>query len=513
MSWLVFLYYPAACLLAGGLGGLALWGSGNLHALSLRVSRWLLLLFPFLLLASCLAKRIGPPFWSRVAGPMAGRNVVFLVLFVLIFLRWLAEVTAWRAFLEMEQGPGMAREGTPELKVQFDQLLEASGRPWWQRLLPSPRLQISKEAVLAHLSDGINPRVNLEAGIVPLHDREESWWWEAVPDYGESSEGIKAVLAHEVGHFRHGDHLRKLILTLSAALLPWEWFIEDLSLGKYQATSTWFFRQWSALMRWIGTPVRAWIHQDYLIKERLADEEAARLVPAAALHLARIRSLYSDAPGKDPKPFPGRLPAPLRQAALWLCVTALFWAAPGRIPLMFSFGSAMETTNLPRSWCLVAAPGSEASAVFLPGKAEPGTIVVKCPKISQGQPSLLRGMGRIPPDSLPGECDIEMDWDVLYEGQGELSGKEAFLSVTQSSMTVRTNPDPFTAYSLPREMGNDGLPAGWRRYASITKVRNKPDLEHMLIGFNLSAPGQYIFRPPTLKLVLPSGEKKAFTMG
>jgi hypothetical protein len=173
----------------------------------------------------------------------------------------------------------------------------------------------------------------------------------------------------------------------------------------------------------------------------------------------------------------------------------------------------METTNLPRSWCLVAAPGSEASAVFLPGKEEPGTIVVKCPKISQGQPSLLRGMGRIPPESLPAECEIEMDWDVLYDGHGELSGKEAFLSVTQSSMTVRTNQDPFTAYSLPRKTGNGGPPAGWKRYSSITKVRNKPDLEHMLIGFNLSVPGQYVFRPPILKITLPSGERTVFPLG
>jgi hypothetical protein len=202
--------------------------------------------------------------------------------------------------------------------------------------------------------------------------------------------------------------------------------------------------------------------------------------------------------------------AALRHAALWLFATVLLWGAPGRIPLLFTFGSAMETTNLPRSWCLVAAPGSEASAVFLPGKEEPGTIVVKCPKISQGQPSLLRGMGRIPMDGLPGECDIEMDWDVLYEGQGDLSGKEAFLSVTQSSMTVRTNQDPFTAYSLSREPLNVGPGSEWKRYSSVTKIRNKPALEHMLIGFNLSVPGQYVFRPPTLTVVLPSGERLAF---
>jgi hypothetical protein len=119
-------------------------------------------------------------------------------------------------------------------------------------------------------------------------------------------------------------------------------------------------------------------------------------------------------------------------------------------------------------------------------------------------------MGRISPGDLPGECDIEMDWDVLHEGQGELTGKEAFLSVTQSSMTVRTNQDPFTAYSLPREPLNGGPGKEWRRYSSVTKIRNNPALEHILIGFNLSVPGQYVFRPPTLTVVLPSGERLAF---
>lgn len=107
--------------------------------------------------------------------------------------------------------------------------------------------------------------------------------------------------------------------------------------------------------------------------------------------------------------------------------------------------------------------------LILPGKEEPGTIVVRCPKISQGQPSLLRGMGRIQPDSLPAECEIEMDGGVLYEGQGALSGKEAFLSITQSSMTVRTNQDPL--------------------------------------------PGQYVFRPPALKVVLPSGRERRSPWG
>lgn len=512
MSWVVFLYFPAACLVAGGMGAWALRGSRDVHAVSLSVSRLLLLLFPFLLLATCLLKRMGPHAWSRFAGPMPGRNAALLALFVLIFVRWLAEVAARRGFLDMERGPGMAKEATASLKAQFDQLLAATRRAVWQRLLPRPTLHLSKMAILAHLSDGIRPRVCLEAGYVSLDERQASCWWDSVPLFEEPLDGVKAVLAHELGHFRHGDHLRKRVLTLSAALLPWEWYIEDLALGKFQATSTWVFRQWSALMRFIGTPARAWVRQDHLIRECLADEEAAKLVPEAARHLERIRSQYHESLGLAPRLPPGRLPAALRHVALWLIATGLLWGAPGRIPLLFTFGSAMETTNLPRSWCLVAAPGSEASAVFLPGQEKPGTIVVKCPKISQGQPSLLRGMGRIPPDGMPGECDIEMDWDVLFEGQGELTGKEAFLSVTQSAMTVRTNQDPFTAYSLPRDVANGGPGKEWKRYSSVTKIRNKPALEHMLIGFNLSVPGHYIFRPPTLTLVLPSGERLAFPL-
>jgi hypothetical protein len=173
----------------------------------------------------------------------------------------------------------------------------------------------------------------------------------------------------------------------------------------------------------------------------------------------------------------------------------------------------METTTLPRSWCLVSAPGSEASAVFLPGKDEPGTIIIKCPKISLEQPSLLRAMGRIPPEGLPGECDLEMEWEVLYEGQGQLTGKEAFLSVTQSAMTVRTNQDPFTAYSLPKEVPGGVRTGQWHRYTSVTKIRNRPALEHMLIGFNLSSPGQFVLKPPALHLVLPSGARLPFPLG
>lgn len=488
-------------------------GTRNLHSLALRSCRWLLLTFPFLLLATCILKRIGPHPWSRIAGPMPGRTVVLLAVFVLIFIRWVAELTAWRAFQEMELGPGMAREPTPALMAEFNQVLQACGKPIWRRLLPSPRFYLSKVAIIADLSAGIRPRVCLEAGYVPLRDREDSWWWDSVPDFEENPEGIRAVLAHELGHYHQGDHLRRLLLSLTAALLPWEWLTEHPTLAKFQATSTWLFRQWSVLMRWIGTPIRNWIREDERIREQLADEMAAKLVPAAELHLERIRSYYPDHPPSGLSRPASRLPDPFRQVALWFTATALLWWAPGRIPLTFTFRSAMETTNLPRSWCLVAAPGSEASAVFLPGKEEPGTIVVKCPKISQGQPSLLRGMGRIPPESLPGECDIEMDWDVHFDGQGELSGKEAFLSVTQSAMTVRTNRDPFTAYSLPREVGGAGHGAGWRRFSSVTKIRNKPDLEHMLIGFNLSAPGEYLFKPPVLRVVLPSGEQISFPLG
>lgn len=168
-------------------------------------------------------------------------------------------------------------------------------------------------------------------------------------------------------------------------------------------------------------------------------------------------------------------------------------------------GHPVETDTLPRGWCLVAAPGSEASAVFLPGGDVAGTIVVRCAKVSRGCPSMLRAMGRIPVNGLPGECDLEMDWEILYQGPEELTGKEAFLSVTQGSMTMRPNLDPHTAYSLPREPGEPRPSGEWRLYSSVTKIRDTPFLDHMLIGFNLLAPGRYTFKPPMLQVVLPSG--------
>lgn len=170
----------------------------------------------------------------------------------------------------------------------------------------------------------------------------------------------------------------------------------------------------------------------------------------------------------------------------------------------------LAATSLPRGWCLVSAPGSVASALFQAAGDMAGTIVVSCAKASQGCPSMLRAMGRIPVNGLPGECDLEMDWEMLYQGPSELTGKEAFLSVTQGSMTTRTNLDPHTAYSLPRAAREPGSNGGWRMYSSVTKVMGTPFLDHMLIGFNLSAPGQYTFKPPRLQVVLPSGQRMPF---
>ena len=361
---------------------------------------------------------------------------------------------------------------------------------------------------------GIRPRICLEAGLVPVELRQQDEWWATVPALcPEPVEKLKAVVAHELGHFRNADHLRKVVLFLSAAVLPWEWFSYGDTLRKFAFTNAWWFRCWSKLMGWIGAPLRAWIRSEYELKEALADQVALQLVPGAPQHLDDLRSQYPVERTSDRGRrghFLAIVPAAVRHGTVALVSATLLWAAPGRIPYLLSLGFQMETTALPRSWCLVSAPGSEASAVFLSAKDEPGTIIIKCPKISLEQPSLLRGMGRIPPEGLPGECDIEMEWEVLYEGAGQLTGKEAFMSVTQSSMTVRTNQDPFTAYSLPATVSG-GIPGGqWHRYSSVTKIRNNPALEHMLIGFNLSAAGQFILKPPALTVVLPSGQRIPF---
>lgn len=518
MNWMVFFYYPVACLAVGGVGFWAIGHQPVHRSWRLELSRSVVLFFPLILLATCLLKRTGPLLWSRLASPLAGRAVLLPALFLLIFVRWLAEMTAFRAFQEMEAGPGMARAADKAVlrATDFEGMRSSLGTSWWRWLLPGPTLLLSRTANLGHLMAGIRPRICLEASLVPPDLREKDEWWASVPAHAtEPAEKLKAVVAHELGHFKHGDHLRKIVLSLSAALLPWEWFFEDVLLGKFSITNAWLFRRWSGLMRWVGSPFRAWVRRDRQIKEDLADEEATLLVPDAAQHLEDLRSQYPlpQCPSKGMNPAQATaIPAPARHAALVLLSAALLWGAPGRIPYLLTFGTQMETTTLPRSWCLVSAPGSEASAVFLPGKGEPGTIIVKCPRISLEQPSLLRAMGRIPPEGLPGECDIEMEWEVLYEGQGQMTGKEAFLSVTQSSMTVRTNQDPFTAYSQP-QVAPGGVPGGhWHRYVSVTKIRNKPALEHMLIGFNLSSPGQYVIKPPVLALVLANGERTPFPL-
>ena len=518
MNWTVFFYFPAACLAVGGVGAWAIREGPDHRQWALGLARRVVLFFPLTLLATCLLKRTGPQQWSRMASALEGRSLVLSALFLLIFVRWLAEMTAFRAFQETEAGPGMAHPAdTPFiLATDFEGMCRRLRLPGWRKLLPQPTLLFSRAANLGHLMAGFRPRICLEAGLVPVDLRAKDGWWASVDSRAtEPAEKLKAVIAHELGHFRHGDHLRKVVLLLTAAILPWEWFFEEVLLGKYAATNTWLFRRWSGLMRWVGSPIRAWVRRDRQIKEALADLEAVRLVPGAAQHLEDLRSQYPSHSGPEAGNSAKAvvIPAPARQAGLVLLSATLLWGSPGRIPYLLSLGFQMETTALPRSWCLVSAPGSEATAVFMPGKDEPGNIIIKCPKISLEQPSLLRAMGRVLPDALPGECDLQMDWDVLYEGQGDLTGKEAFMSVTQSSMTVRTNPDPFTAYSLPASV-EGGVPKGqWFRYSSVTKIRNNPAMEHMLIGFNLSAPGQYLFKPPSLQVVLPSGERMPFPLG
>jgi len=506
VSWLVLLYFPAACLAVGGLGA---WHLQSFPGRSLAASRLLVLGFPLLLLGACLAKPMGPPFWGKLARPLPGRVVILPLLFLLIVGRWVVERSSIEAFRQWEEGPGLTRAA--EASIQRC-LLKALAHLRASRFLASPSLHFSKVAVLAHLESRIRPRIHLEAELVPPRFRSGGAWWDSVPAEAEPPQVLAAAVAHELGHFRNGDHLRRLILGLYAAFLPWEWVIVDPLAKASVVSRVWSLRMWSLAMRWVGTPLRAWVREDTRIRESLADEAADRLVPGGAALLGDLRAKYPAVPEPPPRARRGRASRALRFCLLWGAAPVLLWAAPGRLPFTFLLGRSMESSDLPRSWCLVAAPGSEASAIFLPGRGEPGTIIVRCPRINLGQASLLRGMGRIPPAALPGECDVEMTWEVHYQGNGELTGKEAFLSLTQSAMTVRTNWDPFTAYSLPRGMEAMPGPQGWRRYLSITKIRGNPELEHMLIGFNLVAPGEYIFRPPVLTLVHPDGRRLPFPL-
>ena len=145
MNWMVFFYFPVACLAVGGVGSWVIREPSDRRSGSFGISRCVVLFFPLVLLATSLLKRTGPQVWSRLASPLEGRAVLLPALFLLIFVRWLAEVTAFRAFRETEAGPGMAHAADTSFlrAADFEGMRGALGLPRWRRLLPAPTLLLT----------------------------------------------------------------------------------------------------------------------------------------------------------------------------------------------------------------------------------------------------------------------------------------------------------------------------------------------------------------------------------
>ena len=153
------------------------------------------------------------------------------------------------------EGPNMEREASRE----FLEALDYEGlrvRVVARRWLPGPRLFLAKAATAGHLTTGFCPRICLDASLVPMKFRDRGLWWQSVlPEPGlvsESLDPIRAVVAHELAHFKRGDHLRTLLTLVTGAILPWEWIFGQVSLDRFFFSNTWVFRQWSRFMAAIG---------------------------------------------------------------------------------------------------------------------------------------------------------------------------------------------------------------------------------------------------------------------
>ena len=379
--------------------------------------------------------------------------------------------------------------------------------------MPRPCLFLSKVTTAGHLTPGLFPRLCLDASLVPERYRDNDIWWESVmaapPLVEKSLTPLKVVLIHELAHFGRRDHLRTFVAIFSGALLPWEWLFEEVPRTSMGVTSNWLFRQWSWLMRMVGSPVRGWLKEERRIREALADEEAGEAVPFAAEHLREVRDLY---PAARLEPAPGtrtHIPPFLRRLALCVFAAGILWAAPGRQPFLAAFGKELMATQLPAGWWLTMEGGSVASTVFIPSQAEGGKVRIDCEHIDPGHPLQFRAIGRQRPGLIPSPSVIAMEWDVHYTGRKPLSGREVTMSLTQSAFMVRENDDLLAAYAIPTVPGQGAEP-GWTRYSMKAHVQESAQMDLLYICYTFSAPGRYLFKPPRMMIVLPTGERRPY---
>jgi Zn-dependent protease with chaperone function len=518
MKWMILLYFPIGCMFFSWAGSWALRARHSGRNLALEFSRLLLLGFPFFLFAALLGKPMGPRFWIYSATALPARWLVVSCLAGTVGMRWVAEMVAGQAFRWRLEGADIERPAPSALldAVEYELLRATMVPPWFLAWMPTPRLCLSKATNAGHLAAGLFPRICLDASLVPEKFREPDLWWQTVlpaPNLvSESLDPLKAVVAHELAHFRRADHLRTLATTFTGALLPWEWLFGRSYLGKTFLTRTWPFRWWSALMSVIGRPMRRWLTEERRIRETSADEAANRVVAQGTCHLIEVRELYPEIHWDEPICSTHSVPPVLCSLALLLLGAALLWLSPGRIPLTCIFGDDIAATDLPGGWCLTLDGRSKASAVYIPGRDGTGEVLVDCQTIDPSQPPEFRAVGRQQPGAIPSPCDVEMTWDVHFTGTTPLSGCEPVMSLTQSGSMVRVNPDLLAAYSVSAGP-MAGLGRGWVRYSLTTRIHGSPQMDILFICFTFSAPGRYLFKPPVLSLILPSGQRLPYPAG
>lgn len=518
MKWVILLYFPIGCMFFTWAGSWALRVRHPVRTLGLEWSRLLLLGFPFVLLAVLLWKPIGPRFWVYSATALPARWLVVAAIACLVGIRWIGEMVIGQAFRWRLQGADVERPAPDGLleAIEFEHLETILAPPRWLAWMPTPQLQLSKATNAGHLTAGLFPRICLDASLVPDAFRVPDLWWRTVvpaPDLvADSVEPLKAVVAHELAHFRRADHLRTLVTFFTGAILPWEWLFGRSSLGKTFVTKAWPFRIWSRWMSVIGRPMRRWLIEERHVRELLADGDASRVVAQAASHLQEVRDLYQAGPREGKVGSTHTIPPLLCSLGLLLLGASLLWLSPGRIPIQCVLGDDIAATDLPGGWCLNLDGRSRASALCIPGRAGSGEVLVDCETIDPSQPPDFRAVGRQFPGSIPTPCDVEMYWDVHFSGPRPLSGREPVMSLTQSGSMVRVNPDLVAVYSVIAQPMTH-LGRGWVRYSLKTRIQGRPQMDILFICYTFAAPGRYVFKAPVLSLVLPNGQRLPYPTG
>lgn len=518
MKWMIFLYFPIGCMFFSWAGSWALRSSHPGQNLGLGCSRLLLLGFPFVLLAVLLGKPMGPRFWIYSATALPARWLVVTCVAGLVGMRWMGEMVTGQAFRWRLEGADVERPAPAALMeaMEFERLRATLAPPWWLAWMPKPKLYLSKATNAGHLAAGIFPRICLDASLVPERFRNSDLWWQTLlPAPGlvaDSLDPLKAVVAHELAHFKRADHLRTFVAMLTGALLPWEWLFDRSSLGKTFIARTWPFRWWTRLMSVIGRPMRRWLTEERRVREAQADEAAEQIVAQGASHLREVRDLYPTNHWDGRAGSTHSVPAILGCLGLILVAVTLLWLSPGRIPLQCIFGDEVAATDLPGGWCLTLDGRSKASAVYIPGRVGSGEVLVDCQAIDPSQPPEFRAVGRQSPGSIPSPCEVEMQWDVHFSGTTPLSGSEPVMSLTQSGSMVRVNTDLLAAYSIPASAMTE-IGRGWVRYSLKTRIQGRPQMDILFICYTFSAPGRYLFKPPVLSLVLDNGQRLPYPSG